>query len=123
MAGFVADKLCPQLIHLPLNFDKYTAKAREVRAVLSQYDPRFESSSIDEAYLNITPYCYEHSVEPEDAVAQLRAHVFQETKITISVGIAANAKMSLTGLLSRTMSHYQTIPQFPVTLPLSTVPT
>lgn len=54
MASFVALKLCPSLICLPLNFDKYTAKAQEVRAILAEYDPRFESSSIDEAYLNIT---------------------------------------------------------------------
>ncbi|RMY29825.1 hypothetical protein D0865_15415 [Hortaea werneckii] len=94
MAGFVADKLCPQLIHLPLNFDKYTAKAKEVRAVLEQYDPRFESASIDEAYLNITEYCREHSMEPEDAVAQMRAEVEEKTKITISAGIAANAKLA-----------------------------
>lgn len=94
MAGFVADKLCPQLIHLPLNFSKYTSKAAEVRAVLEQYDPRFESASIDEAYLNLTQYCEEHSMEPEDAVSQMRAQVFQETKITISAGIAANAKLA-----------------------------
>jgi DNA polymerase kappa len=54
MAAFVAMKLCPTLICLPLNFEKYTAKAQEVRAVLSNYDPRFESVSIDEAYLNVT---------------------------------------------------------------------
>lgn len=94
MAGFVADKLCPELIHLPLNFDKYTAKAKEVRAVLEQYDPRFESASIDEAYLNITQYCQEHQLDPEDAVSQMRAQVFESTKITISAGIAANAKLA-----------------------------
>lgn len=94
MAGFVADKICPTLIHLPLNFDKYTAKAKEVRAVLTQYDPRFESASIDEAYLNITQYCKDHYMEPEDAVSQMRAQVFQEAKITISAGIAANAKLA-----------------------------
>ncbi|EME89247.1 uncharacterized protein MYCFIDRAFT_213583 [Pseudocercospora fijiensis CIRAD86] len=94
MAGFVADKLCPQLIHIPLNFEKYTAKAKEVRAVLEQYDPRFESASIDEAYLNITNYCEEHNISPEDAVSQMRAQVFEETMITISAGIAANAKLA-----------------------------
>ncbi|GAB7358309.1 hypothetical protein MBLNU230_g2382t1 [Neophaeotheca triangularis] len=94
MAGFVADKLCPQLIHVPLNFDKYTAKAKEVRAVLAQYDPRFESASMDEAYLNITAYCDEHSLSPEDCVSQLRAQVYEETKITVSAGIAANAKLA-----------------------------
>lgn len=94
MAGFVADKLCPQLIHIPLNFAKYTAKAKEVRAVLEQYDPRFESASIDEAYLNVTAYCEEHNIGPEDAVSQMRAQVFEETRITISAGIAANAKLA-----------------------------
>lgn len=94
MAGFVADKLCPELIHLPLNFEKYTAKAKEVRAVLEQYDPRFESASIDEAYLNITQYCEDHQMDPEEAVSQMRAQVFTETKITISAGIAANAKLA-----------------------------
>lgn len=90
----MADKLCPQLIHVPLNFEKYTAKARQVRAVLEQYDPRFESASIDEAYLNITKYCQDHNMDPEDAVSQMREQVFQETKITISAGIAANAKLA-----------------------------
>ncbi|KAK3057968.1 hypothetical protein LTR09_001045 [Extremus antarcticus] len=94
MAGFVAQKLCPELIRLPLNFDKYTAKAKEVRAVLEQYDPRFESASMDEAYLNITEYCKEHDLEPEDAVSQLRAQVHEECKITVSAGMAANAKLA-----------------------------
>ncbi|KAK4555173.1 hypothetical protein LTR86_007939 [Recurvomyces mirabilis] len=94
MAGFVADKLCPELIHIPLNFEKYTAKAKEVRAVLEQYDPRFESASIDEAYLNITQYCQDHDMEPEDVVEQMRAQVHLEAKITISAGIAANAKLA-----------------------------
>lgn len=94
MAGFVALKLCPQLICLPMNFDKYTAKAKEVRAILSQYDPRFESASIDEAYLNITEYCKMHDMEPEDAVAQLRGEMQEKCKITISAGIAPNAKIA-----------------------------
>ena len=94
MAGFVALKLCPQLVCLPLNFPKYTAKATEVREVLARYDPNFESASIDEAYLNITEYCQDHDLEPDDAVAQLRAEVEEKCKITISAGIAANAKLA-----------------------------
>lgn len=94
MAGFVADKLCPQLIHIPLNFEKYTAKAKEVRSILEQYDPRFESASIDEAYLNITDYCKTHAMDPEDAVQQMRKEVHEHCKITISAGIAANTKLA-----------------------------
>lgn len=94
MASFVAKKLCPQLIQIPMNFDKYKAKAQEVREILVDYDPRFESASIDEAYLNITEYCLNNDVGPEEAVEQLRREVHEKTKITISAGIAANAKLA-----------------------------
>ena len=94
MAGFVAKKLCPQLVMLKLNFYKYTAKAQEVREIIVDYDPRFESASIDEAYLNITEYCQRNDIDPQDAVEQLRREVHEKTKITISAGIAANAKLA-----------------------------
>jgi len=94
MAGFVAKKLCPQLIQIPLNFNKYTSKAQEVREIIVDYDPRFESASIDEAYLNITDYCEKNNIEPAAAIEQLRREVQEKTKITISAGIAANAKLA-----------------------------
>ncbi|KAI9808824.1 MAG: hypothetical protein M1827_007199 [Pycnora praestabilis] len=94
MAGFVALRLCPDLICLPLNFEKYTAKAQEVRKIIAEYDPRFESASIDEAYLNITQYCEDNQIDSGDAVTQLRNEVAEKTKITISAGIAANGKIA-----------------------------
>lgn len=97
MAGFVAMKLCPQLICVPMNFGKYMAKAQEVREVLALYDPNFESASCDEAYLNITQYCEDHHMSPEEVVSQLRAEVFDKAKITVSAGIAANAKLAKIG--------------------------
>ncbi|KAM0329315.1 hypothetical protein ACHAQA_004620 [Verticillium albo-atrum] len=94
MAGFVAKKLCPELIFIKLNFDKYIAKAQEVREIIADYDPRFESASIDEAYLNITEYCTVKDISPEDAVQQMRREIHEKTKITVSAGIAANAKLA-----------------------------
>lgn len=94
MAAFVAKKLCPQLVCIRPNFDRYRAKAREVRAVLAQYDPCFESASIDEAYLNITAYCAEHGIGPEEAVQRMRDEIREKTQITVSAGIAANAKLA-----------------------------
>lgn len=94
MAGFVAKKLCPELLLLKLNFEKYTAKAHEVREILVEYDPRFESASIDEAYLNITEYCTNKGIEAAEAVEQMRREVHERTKITVSAGIAANAKLA-----------------------------
>ncbi|KAI9682008.1 MAG: hypothetical protein M1817_000062 [Caeruleum heppii] len=94
MAGFVAMKLCPHLICLPLNFGKYTAKAQEIRTILAEYDDRFESASIDEAYLNITQYCEQNAMDPDDAISQLREEVFRKTHITVSAGIGPNGKIA-----------------------------
>lgn len=94
MATFVAKKLCPQLICLPQNFDKYNAKANEIRAIFAQYDPLFESASIDEAYLNMTAFCVENNMSPEEAVQRMRMEVLQNTEISVSAGIAANARLA-----------------------------
>ena len=94
MAGFVAKKLCPELVCVPLNFDKYISKAKEVRAILAEYDAKYESSSIDEAYMNVTHYCDTHHMGPEEAIEQLRHEVQEKCKITISAGIAPNAKIA-----------------------------
>ncbi|KAF3004285.1 hypothetical protein E8E13_008506 [Curvularia kusanoi] len=124
MAGFVAMKLCPQLICVPMNFPKYMAKAQEVREVLALYDPNFESASCDEAYLNITQYCKDHDMGPEEVVSQLRAEVFEKAKITVSAGIAANAKLAKIGSNKNKpngqfflQSDRQTIMEFMKTMP------
>ncbi|KAK5992929.1 DNA polymerase kappa [Cladobotryum mycophilum] len=94
MASFVAKKICPELILLKPNFQKYNAKAKEVREIVVNYDPRFESASIDEAYLNITEYCEEKNMEPAEVVEQMRKEIHEATKITVSAGIAANARLA-----------------------------
>ncbi|KAL2194145.1 hypothetical protein P885DRAFT_43920 [Corynascus similis CBS 632.67] len=94
MASFVAKKLCPNLVIIPLNFDKYNAKAAEVREILADYDPRFESASIDEAYLNITDYCLRHEMDPAEVISQMRREIHEKTHVTVSAGIAANARLA-----------------------------
>ncbi|KAJ5970052.1 hypothetical protein N7501_006300 [Penicillium viridicatum] len=94
MASFVAKKLCPQLVLLPMNYDKYTAKAKEIRAIMAEYDPLFESASIDEAYLNITAYCGENHLEPHEVVQRMRVEILETTKVSVSAGIGANAKIA-----------------------------
>nr|XP_031302671.1 DNA polymerase kappa isoform X2 [Camelus dromedarius] len=66
MPGFIAKRLCPQLIIVPPNFDKYRAVSREVKEILADYDPNFMAMSLDEAYLNITKHLEERQNWPED---------------------------------------------------------
>ncbi|XP_060082744.1 DNA polymerase kappa-like [Ylistrum balloti] len=56
MPGFIGKKLCPDLIMVKPNFEKYTAVSREIRSVLADYDPNYCPMSLDEAYLDITDH-------------------------------------------------------------------
>ena len=56
MPGFIGRKLCPDLVIVPTNFDKYTAVSKQIREVMADYDPNFCPMSLDEAYLDITEH-------------------------------------------------------------------
>ncbi|KAM6391391.1 DNA polymerase kappa [Rhynochetos jubatus] len=66
MPGFIGKKLCPHLTIVPLNFEKYSKVSKEVREILTEYDPNFMPMGLDEAYLNITEHLEERLNWPED---------------------------------------------------------
>lgn len=66
MPGFIAKKLCPELIITPLNFDKYRAVSKQVREILGVYDPYFCPMSLDEAYFDLTDHLEKRKVMSED---------------------------------------------------------
>ncbi|KAJ3128202.1 hypothetical protein HK098_004948 [Nowakowskiella sp. JEL0407] len=95
MPGFIAKKLCPELILIKPNFKKYQDVSVIIRDVYAIYDPNFSSMSLDEAYLNITDYLHENPEKTPSAVAEeLRNEIFARTKLTASAGIAANKMLA-----------------------------
>ncbi|TFK44337.1 hypothetical protein BDQ12DRAFT_694850 [Crucibulum laeve] len=90
MATFVAKKLCPELIVIPNTFSRYSDMSDKVMDIFHRYDPTMQPAGCDEGYLNITPYCEEHCMTAEECVQQMRQAVFEETKLTVSAGIAPN---------------------------------
>ena len=54
MPGFIAKKLCPNLVIVPPNYHKYHEESKKVKEVLSQYDPNFCPMGLDESYLDLT---------------------------------------------------------------------
>ncbi|THU65245.1 hypothetical protein C4D60_Mb05t01620 [Musa balbisiana] len=94
MPGFIARKLCPDLIFVPTNFEKYTYYSELTRNVFSKYDPDFIATSLDEAYLNITDTCSQRGIGCEEVAVELRNTIFQETGLTCSVGVAPNRMLA-----------------------------
>nr|KAF6366877.1 DNA polymerase kappa [Pipistrellus kuhlii] len=89
MPGFIAKRLCPQLIIVPSNFDKYRAVSKEVKEILADYDPNFMAMSLDEAYLNITKHLQERQNWPED-----KRRYFIKTGHSLENGIAPNTMLA-----------------------------
>ncbi|KAI5613146.1 DNA polymerase kappa [Silurus asotus] len=78
MPGFIAKKLCPDLVIVPPNFDKYRAVSEQVREVFADYDPHYLPMSLDEAYLDITEHLEQRQHWPES----MRTHQICEVKTT-----------------------------------------
>lgn len=97
MPGYIAKKLCPQIILIPPDFSKYRAASEKVRDVLALYDPNFTTMSLDEAYLDITDHLA--ALNPPrtatDVVCELRERICQATGgLTSSAGIAPNRMLA-----------------------------
>uniref|UniRef100_A0A8D3ACH3 DNA polymerase kappa n=1 Tax=Scophthalmus maximus TaxID=52904 RepID=A0A8D3ACH3_SCOMX len=67
MPGFIAKKLCPNLVIVPTNFDKYRAVSDEIREIFADYDPHFQPMSLDEAYLDFTDHLHQRQHWPESS--------------------------------------------------------
>ncbi|CAI9294520.1 unnamed protein product [Lactuca saligna] len=90
MPGFIASKLCPELIFVPTDFKKYTYYSDLTRKVYHEYDPNFTAASLDEAYLDITKVCKERDLSGGEVAVELRENVYKATGLTCSAGVAPN---------------------------------
>ncbi|KAI3675350.1 hypothetical protein L1987_84939 [Smallanthus sonchifolius] len=90
MPGFIACKLCPELIFVPTDFKKYTYYSDLTRKVFQGYDPNFMAASLDEAYLDITNVCKERDITGGEVTEELRQNVYKATGLTCSAGVAPN---------------------------------
>ncbi|MDR1108650.1 MAG: DNA polymerase IV, partial [Spirochaetaceae bacterium] len=84
-----AVKLCPGGVYLRGNMDRYREKSREIMEIFGDFSPTVQQLSIDEAFLDIT------GTEalfgpPREFAGKLKAKVFRDTGLTVSVGLASN---------------------------------
>ncbi len=86
MPVFKALELCPHLILVPVQFDLYRAVSSQIRSIFSRFTDLIEPLSLDEAYLDVS-----HLQTDGAAIArEIRAQIFEETRLTASAGIAPN---------------------------------
>jgi len=89
MPSAQARRLCPGLIILPPDFDKYRAASRRIREIFYDYTDLVEPLSLDEAYLDVSQATACHGSATLIA-REIRARVRAEVGITVSAGVAPN---------------------------------
>ena len=84
-----AKKLCPQVIVIEPNFEKYREVSAQIHQIFQQYTPLIEPLSLDEAYLDVTENL-KNIASATEVAAQIRADIFAVTGLTASAGVAPN---------------------------------
>jgi DNA polymerase IV len=95
MALWEAKKLCPDLIVMKPNFDRYRAASLGMFEVLRQYSDLVEPVSIDEGYMDITE-SYQYG-SPLVIAETIQKRILEQLDLPCSIGIAPNkflAKMA-----------------------------
>ncbi|MFM6905489.1 MAG: DNA polymerase IV [Acinetobacter tjernbergiae] len=84
-----AKKLCPQVIVIEPNFEKYREVSAQIHQIFQQYTPLIEPLSLDEAYLDVTENL-KNIPSATEIAAHIRADIFAVTGLTASAGVAPN---------------------------------
>ncbi len=87
MPGYMAKKLCPQLIFVPPRFKVYQEVSQQVRSIFQEFTDLIEPLSLDEAFLDVSKN--KPGIQYGMEVAkQIMQKVYQETNLTCSAGVS-----------------------------------
>jgi len=99
MSGYMAKKICPELIFVKPRFDRYKEISLQIRAIFYEYTDLVEPLSLDEAYLDVT--------ENKKGLpsATLLAREIRD-RIAAELGLTASAGISINKFLAKVASDY-----------------
>jgi len=95
MTVWQAKKLCPELILLKPNFERYRAASSEIFKMMSEVTPLVQPVSIDEGYMDVSNVEYEGT--PINIAENLQKRILHELDLPCSIGIAPNKFLAKMG--------------------------
>ena len=89
MPGFIGKKLCPELIIVEPNYQKYRQISTEIQDILAFYDPHFSCVGLDEAYLDLSAFV-KNKLTSCACSGSKQATQQEEMTNNVSLGIGGN---------------------------------
>lgn len=80
-------RLCPDLLVIPPNMDKYVEASRRMRDIFYDYTDNIEPLSLDEAFLDVSE-CTQLKGSATLIAEEIRARIKEKLQITVSAGVA-----------------------------------
>ena len=113
MPGFIAKKLCPDLVFVKGHFEKYKIASEIVRGVVQKYDPNCVLPSLDEVFIDLLPYVKriysnknnKNKKEEEDSINHL-TNIQQEEEEEIQVEEEYEEEGQMLVLEERRMEYF-----------------
>lgn len=102
-----ARRLCPQLIVLPGDYEKYEHFSRLMFSLVHDYTPLVEAGSIDEGYGDLSGVT---RWSPREAVERLRRNIRAHLRLSVSHGLAANKLVAAVASKLRKPDHFLEVP-------------
>jgi len=102
-----ARKLCPKLIVLPGDYERYEQFSNWMFGYAYDFTPNVEQTSIDEGYFDLTANRSRPSI---DIALTVRQAIRQSLKITVSEGIASNKLVSQIASKLNKPAAFQAVP-------------
>lgn len=94
MSTYKAIEICPSLIVVPGDMEKYAFTSREIMKMLPDYTSEIEIFSVDEAFLDVTDTVKFWDNNPFNIAKDLRERIKRRFGINASVGISYNKLMA-----------------------------
>lgn len=90
MSAFEAQKICPYILFMQIDYDRYKGISRRLKEILEECAPTVEKYSMDEYFLDVT-FLRRHSRKGIlDWIAQTKQAVYGELGLVSSVGLATS---------------------------------
>src|SRR5664279_4019983 len=102
-----ARKLCPRLIVLPGDYERYEQFSNWMFGYAYDFTPDVEQTSIDEGYFDLTA---NHKKPAVDIALTIRQAIGQSLKISVSEGIASNKLVSQIASKLHKPDAFQNVP-------------
>ena len=90
MSAFEANQICPYLVFMQIDYDKYKGISRQLKTIMEDFAPDVEKYSMDEYFMDVT-FLQKHSRRGiEEFTGRLKKTIYRELGLVSSIGIATS---------------------------------